>query len=138
MKKLLITLLLINIFTPNINAETYEENYSISLSYSVEPTYSVKIPKKIDVSNNNTVFEYYVCGDIYADQILQVKFDEQTTISNSKQTINVYITQEKSNFVMSELSNNYNKYTALITHNDLSTGNWSGQLNVVISLIGGI
>ena len=138
MKKLLITLLLINIFTLNINAETYEENYSISLSYNVEPTYSVKIPKKIDVSNNNTVFEYYVCGDIYADQILQVKFDEQTTISNSKQTINVYITQEKSNFVMSELSNNYNKYTALITHNDLSTGNWSGQLNVVISLIGGI
>ena len=138
MKKLLITLLLINIFTLNINAETYEENYSISLSYSVEPTYSVKIPKKIDVSNNNTVFEYYVCGDIYADQILQVKFDEQTIISNSKQTINVYITQEKSNFVMSELSNNYNKYTALITHNDLSTGNWSGQLNVVISLIGGI
>lgn len=138
MKKLLLTILLINTFILNIDAESYNANYSISLSYNLAPTYSVKIPKTLDISNNNTSFNYYVCGDIYADSVLQVKFDEEVTITNSNTSKKAYISQNKTNFKQNELTSDYAQYSASITHDNLSSGKWQGQLNVVISLIGDI
>lgn len=138
MKKLLISLLLLNIFILDINAETYSNSYSISLSYNVYPTYKIKLPKTIDISDEETNFEYFVCGDIYADQTLEVLFDSQTQISSFDKTCNVYISQSKTNFTCNELTNSYTKYIGTITHEELSSGTWNGQLNVVISLIGGL
>ena len=76
MKKLLFSLFLINLFVSGVNAQTYTGNCSISLNAQVNPYYSIKIPKTINVQNNETTFEYYICGDIYADQTLKVEFDD--------------------------------------------------------------
>ena len=121
-----------------VNAETYSNDFSISLTYDIQPTYSVKIPKTLDVSNNQTQFTYYVCGDIYADQTLQVQFAKQTTIYYDSQTCNLNISQEKTVFLPNELSKNYASYQATISHEKLSPGSWYGELSLVISLIGGL
>ena len=137
MKKILISLLLISLFMNNVYAETYSGNFSISLSYNKLPTYTVKIPTTIDVSNNTTPFNYYVSGDIYADQSLQVLFDSNVTLYSQNNTCNAQVSQEKAIFNQNELTNSYTKYGAVITHQKLTSGSWTGELNVVISLIGG-
>ena len=137
MKKLFISLLLINILSFQINAETYTGSTSISLTYDIEPTYSVKIPKTIDISSNTTHFQYYISGDIYADQTLQVLFDKQTTIYNANSSYKVSISQSKTIFYANELTTAYKSYDASISHESLTPGKWFGTLNVVISLIGG-
>lgn len=121
----------------SVNAETYTGNHSISLSYSYLPSYSVKIPKKINISNNTTYFNYYVSGDIYYDSSLQVIFDPQTNIYNNDSSKKVYCSQEKTLWSYDELSNSYSQSSACLTHDNLETGIWHGELNVVISLVGG-
>ena len=137
MKKILLSLLLINIFALNVNADTYTGSTSISLSYDIKPTYSVKIPKTVNVSNNITTFSYYVNGDIYADQTLQVIFDKETTISNANSSCKVYISQSKTDYAANELNDSYCQQQVQISHANLDSGKWFGKLNVVISLIGG-
>lgn len=137
MKKLFISLLLISLFATTINAETYTCNYSISLSMNVEPTYSVKFPKCIDVSNNVTYFNYLVCGDIYADQILEIDFDKETKIYSSNRYCSVYISPDKTVFTSNELNSNYDSYGVTLTHGELEAGKYTGKITVVISLVGG-
>lgn len=121
----------------SVNAETYTGSCSISLSYDYLPSYSVKIPKKLNISNNITLFNYYVSGDIYYDSYLQVLFDKQTAIYNDDKSAQVYIKQDKTLWKQDELSSSYQKYSACISHDDLDSGLWHGELNVVISLVGG-
>ena len=137
MKKILIALLLINLFAVEVDGQTFTGNTSISVSYDVEPTYSVKIPKTIDITNPTTSFNYYVLGDIYADQVLNVVFDSSTTVSNNSNSYNVDIAQEKTIWEYSELTNTYKQYEATISHQTFSAGNYVGQLNVSIYLTGG-
>lgn len=137
MKKILIALLLINLFAVEVDGQTFTGNTSISVSYDVEPTYSVKIPKTIDITNPTTSFNYYVLGDIYADQVLNVVFDSSTTVSNNSNSYNVDIAQEKAIWEYSELTNTYKQYEATISHQTFSAGNYVGQLNVSIYLTGG-
>lgn len=137
MKKILIALLLINLFAIEVDGQTFTGNTSISVSYDVEPTYSVKIPKTIDITNPTTSFNYYVLGDIYADQVLNVVFDSSTTVSNNSNSYNVDIAQEKAIWEYSELTNTYKQYEATISHQTFSAGNYVGQLNVSIYLTGG-
>lgn len=138
MKKIIISLLLISIFTTSINADTYTGTSSISLSYSYLPSYSVKIPKKLNISNNATTFNYYVSGDIYFDSYLQVLFDKETTIYCGDKNAIVYIHQDKTLWSQDELSSSYQEYSAYISHDTLSSGLWHGELNMVISLVGGV
>lgn len=138
MKKIIfISLLFICLFPSKINAETYTGSASISLSYDIAPSYSVKMPKTIDISNNSTTFFYYVSGDIYADQTLQVLFDNEAYISNANNSCKVLISQSKTNFASYEINNSYSQHYGIISHQTLDSGKWFGVLNVVISLIGG-
>lgn len=137
MKKLIIVTLLLSLLTQNISSETYTGSTSISLSYENLPKYSVKIPKTIDVSKNQTSFNYYVSGDIFADQTLQVLFDDEVSLYSANTTCKIYISQSKSIFEYSELSSDYITCSASISHDSLYSGKWIGQLNVVISLTGG-
>lgn len=121
----------------SVNAETYTGDYSISLTYDYLPSYSVKIPKKLNIANNITYFDYYVSGDIYYNSCLQVSFDEETNIYSDNKYAKVYINQDKTLWRQDELSNTYQKYSACISHKDLDSGLWHGELNVVISLVGG-
>lgn len=137
MKKLLISLLLINLFSVGVMAETYTGSHSISLGFSVEPTYSVKIPKSLNISENTTSFNYYVSGDIYADQKLKIDYDSVVNISSKNKSCPVYISLSKSEFTQNELSKEYISYVGSINHSKLESGEYTGRLNVVISLVGG-
>lgn len=137
MKKIIISILLINLFTIPIQAETYSGSYSIALDMAIEPTYSIKIPKTIDVSNNETSFQYLICGDIYADQILRIDFGRETKIYSENRYCSVYITPDKNEFSSNELENEYLPYNVVLRHSDLEAGNYMGKISLVISLIGG-
>jgi len=137
MKKLIFSLILITIFANTIHADTYVGSYSMSVNVNKVPEYVIKIPTSVDVSNNETTINYYIMGDIYADQTLTIKFDEQVIISNSSYDMTLNVTQDKTTFSHNELTNSFVTYTATITHDKLSSGNWTGRLNLMISLMGG-
>ena len=83
MKKILLTLLLLNLFLFPVYGDCFSSdgNYEINLTYTQEPTYSVLIPKEINCTNTITSLPYYVKGDIYADQNLIVRFEKQTYLT---------------------------------------------------------
>lgn len=130
-------MILINLFSACIHADTYSANTSIVLSYQIEPSYKVKIPKEIDITDREVTFYYYVLGDIYADQFLNVSFDCEVILNSINNSFKAYVSQEKEYFSSLELSNDYSSYLAYIRHDDIKAGNYTGNLNMVISLIGG-
>jgi len=131
MKKLLTILILLNLFTNNITAL---ETKTVTIVHNVEPSYSVLIPKKLDVTRETTTLDFKVKGDIYADQLLKVIFEDETTITNGRKDLLLTINQEESGFDYQELANGYISSSIEITHASLSSGKWSGQLNVYIYL----
>ena len=137
MKKLLLSLILINLFNTYIFADTYSATSSIVLNYQIDPSYKIKIPKQIDITEKQTSFNYYVQGDIYEDQTLNVTFDSEVTLESSNATFKAYISQEKITFTNSDLTNEYIGYCVNISHDDFKAGKYVGTLNVMISLIGG-
>lgn len=136
MKKILITIIALCLSYSKIYADEYNQQgtYSIALSCTNSPSYSVKIPKSLDVSNNETVLNYFVKGDIYGDQILKVIFDSETTLTSHAKQETISVVQNKNTWECDELSNSYNQYEITLSHNQLSAGQWNGTLNVVISL----
>ena len=136
MKKIFLILLLTIFATKTIQADEYGTpgTYSISLSCTSLPSYSVKIPTSIDISDPSTTLTFYVKGDIYADQELNVVFDSTAAISCAGKNETAYISQDKSSWSCSQLTNTYDDSSISISHNELSAGKWSGILNVVISL----
>lgn len=134
MKKVFVILLLISLISFNTYGETYNGKTSIELSYTEEPTYSVKIPESLDITNNETYFDYYLSGDIYADQNLQILFDSQTNITNGIDSYVVNITQDKNTYTHEDLSNECTSRVTII-HDELHSGNYTGELNVSISLL---
>ena len=140
MKKILLSLLFIKLFISNIYADdfTNEGSYQLSLSYTKAPTYYVKIPTTVDISNQNTQFSFYVKGEIYADATLNIDFQDSTLISNDKENIEVVVSQDKKDFLFNELSDEYLSSNIYLTHMPLDAGQYVGILNVMISLKGGI
>lgn len=138
MKKLLCALLLINLFAIPAAAEDYDDegNYTINLVCTKGPSYAIRMPKTINVANETSVLTFYVKGDLYGDQRLSIVFDKSTTLSNSKTSVPVTISQDKSSWSYSELSDEYVSSSVIITHTALSAGNWNGRLGVNISLQG--
>ena len=137
MKKLLLSFILINLFNSCVLADTFTGSCSISLTYTIEPSYKVKIPKQIDISEKTVTFNYYVRGDIYEDQTLNVLFDETVDMASVNNSFKAYISQEKTSFTCHDLSSEYKSFDACISHGDIKAGTYTGNLNVVISLIGG-
>ena len=138
MKKLILSLLLLNMCIFRCYADEYstDGDYTINLSCIKAPVYSLKIPKTIDVVNVDTVLSFSLKGDIYADQVLKVVFDETTTLSCGQQSVTVYINQNKDTWTAQELSDTYQNSSITISHTELTAGVWSGRLNVLISLQG--
>jgi len=139
MKKLLYSLLLINLLFVKVYGDDFNSDgdYTINLNYIKAPSYTVKIPRIVNVTNENTTMNFYVKGDIYADQKLSVIFDSTTTLSSGNKTIPVNIVQTKNSWLCLELTDSFQSSSIVISHNKLSAGTWSGQLNVSISLQGG-
>ena len=80
---------------------------------------------------------FYVKGDIYADQTLEVIFDTSAFISYNNRNIPVTVSQNKSSWTYSELSDSYVSSSVSISHQQLNAGTWFGYMNVAISLQGG-
>ena len=139
MKRILLSLLIFNLLFINCHADEYstDGDYSISLNCTNAPVYSVKVPYAVNVTNKNTTMNFYVKGDIYADQHLWVVFDSSSVLYSNDRTVPVVIIQEKSSWSSSELNNAYVSSGVSISHTELSAGTWSGYMNVAISLQGG-
>lgn len=137
MKKLLLSLLFLNLFIVPVYGETVSSsNETISLNYEVAPTYKVTLPVTVDVTENTTQFVFSVSGDIYYDSYLEVLFDETTIITNGKNQVTVYVTQDKTDFHYSELNSDDIHSTITIIHSSLSAGEWTSELNILIALKG--
>lgn len=139
MKRILFSLLFINLLSVTCYAQdcSDEGNYSISLTYVKGPDYTVRIPKTVDVIEPNTTMYFYVKGDIYADQTLEVVFDASTIISYNGTSIPVTVSQSKRSWTCSELRDSYVSSSVSISHQQLNAGTWVGYMNVAISLQGG-
>ena len=139
MKRLLLSLLLLNLLFVKCYADNYttDGNYSIALSCDKAPTYIVKVPQILDVTNENTIMYFYVKGDIYGDQTLRVVFDTSITLTSNNRIVPVTVSQGKSSWTCSELSDSYVSSSVFISHQQLNAGTWSGYMNVAISLQGG-
>ena len=139
MKKILFSLLFINLFSVTCYAQDFSDNgeYSIALTCLNEPYYTIRIPSTVDVTEQNTTMQFYVKGDIYADQILEVVFDSSTIITYNSRSIPVTVSQMKSSWTCSELSDSYVSSSVSISHQQLNAGTWFGYMNVAISLQGG-
>lgn len=129
MKKILISLILLSLISFNV----YGESYTIPLNYQVLPTYTVSVPKVVDVSRDETSFVFTVSGDIYLDNTLEVVFVDNATISNGTNSTNINVEQDKNTFTCNELINTYTG-TVTLNHKPLKSGNWSGELIVLIAL----
>lgn len=138
MKRTILSLLILHlmIFTVCGDDLNDEGSYVINLSCDIAPTYTVKIPKKIDVSGNRTIMTFYVRGDIYADQCLDVIFDRSTVISDRVSNIPISVEQDKQSWSYSELNDDYTSSQIILTHTTLKAGRWNGHLDVRISLRG--
>ena len=139
MKRILFSLLIINLLSVTCYGQdcSNDGDYNITLTYANEPSYTVKIPTTVDVSQNNTIMYFYVKGDIYADQTLEVIFDTSAFISYNNRNIPVTVSQNKSSWTYSELSDSYVSSSVSISHQQLNAGTWFGYMNVAISLQGG-
>lgn len=131
MKKIIVFFLFFNLFVSSIKAD---EDYNISLIYDKLPTYTIKIPTQIDITNNDVILEYFVKGDIYATQILNVVFENETFISDGIQNVKVNCVQNKTTYLDNELSDSYLKQDLTISHAIIPAGNFTGELGVEIYL----
>jgi len=129
MKKILISLFIFSL----ISFDIYGESYTIPLTYQVSPTYTVTIPKAVDVSRMQTSFSFSVSGDIYYDNYLEVVFIDKATITNGKNTYSINVSQNKSDFDYDDLVNNASGVVTL-SHDELTSGTYSGELKISITL----
>lgn len=138
MKKLITILFLLNLFTINIYAQDINEDgdYDIDFNYVVGPSYSIKIPTNLNITNRHSQFDYYVKGDIYADQKLHIDMQKYCTIESEKCDATISIIQEKNEFTCYELTNEYTRFTAQINHDTLLSGIYRGELSIKIYLQG--
>jgi len=133
MKKILLTILLIALSANKICAETY----TIPVSYNVAPTYTLRLPSRIDVSQQETQLVFYIKADIYMDQTLNVEFDQNTVIYSDHSSSNIEVCPYKYTFTSNDLSVSFNPFFINLSHNNLDVGTYSGYLNFEIYLQGG-
>ena len=113
---------------------------STTVTYRQDSTFTVSIPKTITLDSSKTAtYNVNVKGDIAGDDIIVVKPDKTVTMSdsNGKSDVTATITQQKTDFTMSDLKANSgegNSTTGTVSATDLTAGSWTGTLNFDISL----
>lgn len=140
MKKLFISLLLINLLSIYINADQYDEDgtYTVSVTYSKSPTYLIRIPESVDVSSDTSSFYLQIKGDIYAGQSVSAIFQQTANLyDEAGRYFTVTVVQEKSSWSYSELSDTYQPTRVSLAHTSINAGSWQGSLILTISLQGG-
>ena len=133
MKKILIIILILISYTHKVSGENY---FEIPVTLLIEPTYSIKVPKRVDITSSSTLLSFYIKADIFLDQQLIIDFDDNVNIASSKDIVSININPSTFLFNANDLNNNYDCKTINLTHGSLSSGNYLGLLNFTISLRG--
>lgn len=134
MKKVFIILFTLFISINKIQAQEIINDYELTFNADIKPSYSVLIPCSVDIYQLETTIYYSVKGDIYADQVLHVEFDDSCLIQNGKAETLVYVEQNKKTYSYKELTNEYTTSPIKLSHNKLSSGRWNGELSIKIFL----
>ena len=127
---------MICLFNNQIYGDTYTSTHYISCLYNQEPSYNIKIPKSLDISENTTTFEYFVSGDLYANHSLNIIFENTVIKNTNDKTANVTVVQDTTAIKAENINDTYVKYQCKLLHNTLTPGIWSGELKMVITLTG--
>lgn len=135
-----------NIFADeDIYEVSTEKTQNIELVANKTATYSVKIPKSVDVSDDEKTFEVLACGNISSDQKLCITFDDdncalvdQANVTNKQEDVEVSVEIDDGEFVFTELKATYaetnKKVTFTVTHETISAGSYKAVLPITISL----
>ena len=107
-------------------------------------SYSVLLPKQVDVTNNSSSFDLLAKGSIKSNEILNVSLDKHVdlvdqTAGSAKDNVTVSVDQSEFNFFKTDLSEEYvdggnADKTITLTHDTLTAGDWSADLNITIKL----
>ena len=129
-----------------VNSTTHNElteTGNVSLYANITSSYSVLVPKTVDVSNNEKTFSVFAKGDLDPTKQLQVNYQSGSYVLSNNAQIdaheNVPLTISVSNniFTVNDLSSVYNsdKYaTFTISHGTLKAGAYTATLPIVISI----
>lgn len=119
-----------------------EEDKSVELFANIASAYTVTLPKSVDITNEKSTFDVKVQGNIAISEKLNiVVFDTELTenvidINNAHAPIPVEVTignaKEKSYSYLEIADELIDQIT--LSHEPLSSGNWTGSLLVKISL----
>ena len=114
---------------------------TIKLIASKTSSYTVKLPKVVDVSDNEKVINIYAKGDVDASKkIMVVESSDETHYLKDdagKKTKKKLTVTAGNGILGSDVGEDYNndKYTTLtITHDDIAAGSWTCNLPIVIRL----
>lgn len=143
MKKCILILMMIFCSFSPIKAE-YLEVYepgetSVSVVYEKAASFSVLIPKKlqIDEISKKTEYEIQIKGDLGGTQILRVEpnesFKMNDTIGN-KDEVEAQVVQAKTGWTYREISNDYQIFKGTVSAEAMSAGSWTGTLIFTIDL----
>ena len=156
LKNVLLLLLAVLAFFPlSIAAEDQDitESGSVKLYAMIESSYTVKLPKSVDITESGTTFDYYLKGDLDGSSKVVVSCpttsvvkeyndsgvtlgesghpDVTVRLSNSNTTGFGYDVIGKE---YDESASSKAKGTITIEHDGLSAGNWQGDLGITITL----
>ncbi|MDO5332261.1 MAG: hypothetical protein Q4E99_06230 [Bacillota bacterium] len=126
---------------PNQELETPSSG-SIELFATVASSYTLKLPKKVDVSELSTEIKIYAKGDVDAGKKIMVKEKDETgghslVDKASKKQAKALTVTAGGGINGGDVGASYNdeKYTTLtVVHGNLDAAEWTCNLPIVISL----
>jgi len=129
----------------NVFAETDEEvtgnDATVSLIAAKASSYTVKLPKTVDVTDNTKTFDIFAKGDISADKQLVVTCQQtglylEDVVPGSNKRMPISASISDGTFTYDALAGDYTQRKAVvtITHESLPAGNFHCDLPVTITL----
>ena len=126
---------------------TGDGSADVKLYAKLESTYTVKLPKSVDITTSGTTFDYLVKGEIASNETLVVSIPGSCTIHETdsagvdleagRPDITVtLVNSDTDGFGYSELPTEYGdaKGTVTVTHSGIPAGYWQGDLGITIGL----
>ena len=131
-----------NVFAEEGTTEVTGEEASVVLYANIGSQYTVKLPQRVDVRNENTDFNVFAKGSIAADKQLDVVCAQgehilRDTIANSDRSYPLTISVADGTFAATALDLEYQdnlKAVFSVSHAALKAGNYSYDLPILIAL----
>ena len=121
---------------------TEDQSAECVVTYSQESSFTVIIPKTVDLGSDKTTdYTVNVVGDIASNEVIKVtpdasfKMVDQSNATVKKADVTATVTQEVQEFVYSDINVDGGKTVAgNIDAQDLTAGSWKGTFNFTIAL----